>query len=63
MNAKTQAAPAAKPEPTEEVVLDADHEHEGVPRAKGDTLTVPKRVADWLRANGVVGQVSATDQA
>ena len=63
MSAKNQAAPEAKPEQTVQVVLDADHEHDGVPHQKGETLTVPKRVADWLRANGVVGQAPATEQA
>lgn len=59
----SKTAPEAKAEPTETVVLDADHEHEGKPYKKGDTLTVSKRVADWLRANGVVGQAPATEQA
>lgn len=53
---KTEAAAVAaqKPEPTEEVTLAADHEHQGVPHKKGAQITVPKRVADWLRSNGVV---------
>lgn len=62
----SKTAPAAqqdKAEPTETVVLDADHEHGGVPHKKGAKLSVPKRVADWLRANGVVGQAPATEQA
>jgi hypothetical protein len=59
----SKTAPEAKAEPTEEVVLDADHEHAGKPYKKGDTLTVSKRVADWLRANGVVGQAPATEKA
>ena len=59
----SKTAPEEQAQPTEEVVLDADHEHEGKPRKKGETLTVPKRVADWLRANGVVGQAPATEQA
>lgn len=60
---KSSTDAGVKPEPTEEVVLDADHEHAGKPYKKGDTLTVSKRVADWLRANGVVGQAPATEQA
>ncbi len=64
-NAAAPSAPAPHPEaePTETVVLTADHEHGGVPHKAGDKLTVPRRVADWLRANGVVGQAPATEQA
>lgn len=60
---KSSTDAGVKPEPTEEVTLAADHEHGGVEHKKGDTLIVPKRVADWLRANGVVKQPSAADQA
>lgn len=49
-----------KPEPTEEVTLAADHEHQGEQHKKGAQITVPKRVADWLRSNGVVDPAPAS---
>lgn len=60
---KTAANPGQdqSAEPTEDVVLNADHEHAGVAHKKGETITVPKRVADWLRSNGVVGMQASVE--
>lgn len=60
---KATRKPAAAAEGEVSVTLLREHTHAGEKLAAGDVIVVPAATAEWLRAQGVVGQAATTTEA